>query len=80
MSQMIEVCVCVPVLAHTSAQRGQNRVLGPLALELQVVVSHPKWKLESELGSLARAVSALHSYYFSIYHERFPENASLVVA
>jgi hypothetical protein len=60
--------------------RSQKRVLDPLELELQVVVSHPKWKLESELGSSARAVSALDSYHFSIYHESFLESISLLVA
>lgn len=39
--------------------RGSN-MLNPLELEPQVVVSHPVWALETEPGSLVRAVSALN--------------------
>lgn len=74
------MCVCVPVLVHIHAHRDQKRVLDPLELELQVVVNHPKWKLESEPGSSARAVSALDTYHVSIYHESFLESISLLVA
>lgn len=31
----------------------QKKVADPLELKLQVVVSHPEWGLESELGSSA---------------------------
>ena len=49
------------VYAHErSAHRGQEKAPDLLELELQMVVSHLVWVLEIELGSSARAMSALN--------------------
>lgn len=45
--------------SDTDAYQGQKRVLDPLELELQAVMSCPVWVLGTELGSLARAASNL---------------------
>lgn len=44
----------------SDAHRGKKRVLDPLTLELQVVVSHSSWVLGIELRSPGRATSILN--------------------
>ena len=51
--------VCTHVSA--SACRIQERVLDPLELELQAVVSHLMWVLRTELGSSPRVLCVLNN-------------------
>lgn len=44
------------------AYRDQKRASESLELELQAIMSHPAWGLETELGSFAKVVS-LHSQF-----------------
>jgi hypothetical protein len=46
------VCVCICVCIHVSAgpRRGQERLLEPLGLDLQALVSHLMCMLELHLG------------------------------
>lgn len=56
---MLSLCVCE--FGGGSLYAGvQRRALGPLQLELQMVVSHPGWVLGIELWSFGRAASALN--------------------
>lgn len=43
------LCVCMNMCAH--AHKGQKRVLQPLGLEFQVIVSCQNWVLATELWS-----------------------------
>lgn len=45
---------------------GQQRALDPLEQESQVVLSYPPWVLETELGSLGIAASALNHQVISL--------------
>ena len=51
------LCVCVPMETKMKSDS--------LELQLQAVVSLQKWVLLSELGSSAKAVSALYPYTIS---------------
>lgn len=51
------MCVCVYMV---SCQRGQERVLDPLGLEIQAVVSGPMWGWENELKPSAAAAALSH--------------------
>ena len=52
-SMSTPVCPCVFV--YVCALRGQKRVSIPLELELEAVVNHPTWLVETELRSSGRA-------------------------
>lgn len=43
-----------------SAQGGQKRALSPLELKLEVVVSHLKRVLRTDLGSFGRAANSVN--------------------
>ena len=53
------VCVCVCVYPDwcVGTHRGQKKELDPQKLQLQVTVNCLLWRLGTELGSLAKAVS-----------------------
>lgn len=51
------VCVCS---VHVGAPAGQKRVLSPLELEWQAVVSCPPWVLGTELESSGSTASILN--------------------
>lgn len=61
----VPVCLCMVIMC-VCAQRSQKRVLDPLELHLQVVVSHTMWVLGTELGS--STVSSLAS---SLVHKKY---------
>lgn len=46
---------------HTGACRGLKRAVGPLELELWVVVSCPMWVLATKLGFCGKVVRILKS-------------------
>lgn len=52
------MCVSVWVSSHECSTHGGQEDIGPLELELQVVVNCPMWVLRIELGSSAKAVLA----------------------
>lgn len=49
--------LCRYVHVHVSAG-GQKRPSDPLELQLQVIITHPAWRLGNKPGSSARAVCA----------------------
>lgn len=54
--EFVYVYVCVTCMGCHS---GQKRVLGPMALKLQKVVSHLMQVLQTQFGSSGRIASAL---------------------
>ena len=58
----VHTCACLPVYAQQmcTALGGQKRVLDILELQLQVVVSHLMWVLETKLRSSTRTINALN--------------------
>lgn len=50
---------------HAGACGGQKRSLDPLELELQMVVSHLMWVLQTEPRSSAEAASAMNNWAIS---------------
>lgn len=54
---IINSCFYVMGAMCTGTHRDQQRVLGTLELEIQVVVSHVTWVLGTEAGSSGRVVS-----------------------
>lgn len=55
-----DMCLWVHALVKADAYDVQKRASGFLELQLQGVVSHPVWVLQSKSGPSARAMSALY--------------------
>lgn len=70
----VHVSLCRSVRVRAGAGGSQRGPPDPLALELQGVVSCPRWVLETKFLSPARAVGALHFRVISPASSRLPFN------
>lgn len=57
---------------YISQHGDQNRILDPVELELEVVVSHPMWVLGIKLRFYGRAISVLHHSPLQQVHSPAP--------
>lgn len=55
----MHVCICMSMHVSASSCRGRRQALDFLELEVEMVVSHPRWVLETELGSSVRVLLTL---------------------
>lgn len=60
----MHVCICMSMHVSASSCRGRRQALDFLELEVEMVVSHPRWVLETELGSSVRVLLTLDCWTF----------------